>query len=279
MTDESVLAVAAGPEDVAPETGEEITQTEGQPEGQAAEGADDAPADEKKSAAKERREREKARVAKLEAECQAAIADAERAEQRRQRILTAGQQERAPVESEYADPLEYVAAKAVWAAQQKQVERDAKEAEEAAAEQRQRVGQIDAARRAAINAGWVDQVMSAKERYADFEEVAFRAPIGDALADLIKASEFGADLAYHIGSDHKAAMALSDVAKINPVEAARQIGRLEATLSAPQPRKTTTAPPPISPVRGKATPTASVDNMSPEEFAKWRAGGGTFKLR
>ncbi len=285
MTDESVLAEAAGPEAVAPDTGEDITHTEGQTEGQAAEGAeeDTGPAEEKKSAAKERREREKAaldrKISKLEAEKRENERKAQELEYRHQRILQAGQQEAPPSERDYPDPLEYVAAKAVWAAQQKAIERDAKETSEASAEMRRRAGELERMRQEAVRAGWHAQVNSAKERYADFEQVAFQAPISDELADLIAVSDLGADLAYHLGTDHKTAVKLSEIAKLNPVEAARALGRLEATLAAPQPRRTPTAPPPITPVRGRAAPAQSVDSMSPEEFAKWRASGGTFKLR
>lgn len=279
MDDLSVLADAAGPEPVITEAPEGI-ETEGQTDGQAAEGAEDAaPEDEaKKSAAKERRERDKAFKDRLAAERDAALEEARKAEERRARILNVGKAEKPPVESDYADPLEYVAAKAVWAAQQKAIERDAGEAGAAAEEARRKAEEIKRQEDVAIAQSWRDKVAEAKTRYADFDAVAMSGdvPIPDSVARLVATSEVGPDVAYFLGQNKALA---AEIAKLNPVEQARAIGRIEATITAPRPRQTTTAPPPINPVRAKSAAGKSPEDMTPDEYAKWRAGGGTFKLR
>jgi hypothetical protein len=280
MSDESALAVTAGPEGVTPEPGAIITTTEGQTEGQVAEGAEDAAPEEeaKKTAAKERRERDKAFKDRLAAERDAALEEVRKAEDRRARILGVGKADKPPAESDYIDPLEYVAAKAVWAAQQKAIERDAGEAGAAAEEARRKAEDIKRQEDAAIAQSWRDRVAEAKTRYADFEAVAMSGdvPIPQSVARLVATSDVGPDVAYYLGQNKALA---AQIANLNPVEQARAIGRIEATISAPHPRQTTTAPPPINPVRGKAAPGKSPEEMSPDEYAKWRSGGGTFKLR
>jgi hypothetical protein len=62
---------------------------------------------------------------------------------------------------------------------------------------------------------------------------------------------------------------------MSPLEQARALGRLEATLTAPTARTETTAPQPISPVKAKGTVTKDPSKMSPQEWRKFREGGGT----
>ena len=61
---------------------------------------------------------------------------------------------------------------------------------------------------------------------------------------------------------------------MNPVEAARAIGRIEASIALPKPRTETKAPDPINPVRGSAAASRNPDNMSYVEWVKWRENGG-----
>jgi hypothetical protein len=135
MTDESALALEAGPEVVA-----ETPIAEGQVQDQTADVPE--PETPEVSAAKARRERQKAHQAQLREERDRWQEAAKAAEDRRARILDAGKQEKPPVESDYADPLEYVAAKAVWASGQRLNEREAGVASEAAEAARQRAEEI-----------------------------------------------------------------------------------------------------------------------------------------
>lgn len=282
MDDQSALAQEAGPEAVipeAPDTGDNIS-TEGQTDGQAAEGAEEAaPEDDTaKSAAKERREREKQRVARLAQERDAALEEARKAEDRLARIKLAAEAEKPPSDADYPDPFDLVAAKAIWAARRADRERDAGEAGAAAEEARRRAEEAEQRQMAEIGKVWRERVDEARKRYADFDAVALTDAVAHpkSVALLVATSDVGPDVAYYLGQNRALA---AEIAALNPVEQARAIGRIEATISAPRPRQTTTAPPPITPVRAKAAPTRPPEDMSPEEYAKWRAGGGTFKLR
>ena len=72
--------------------------------------------------------------------------------------------------------------------------------------------------------------------------------ISDVVALAIQASDIGPDVAYHLGKNPKEA---ARIAKMPPLLQAREIGKIEATLSAnpPQPTpKPSNAPPPITPI-------------------------------
>ena len=267
MTEESALAFEAGPEAVveAPE-GE---QTEGQTEGQAAEGEPE----EKKSDAAKRREREKAYRARLQSDREAAETRADQADARRKAVVDAGKKEAAPRENDFPDPIEYAAAKAIWGAEQRYREREADGAGEAVQAAKREVQEIDARERAVIEQSWTAQLAEAKSRYADFDAVALsdEVPVTPAMGDLIKTSDVGADVAYHLGQNRGLA---AQIAKMNPLEAARAIGRIEASLQMPKARTETNAPAPISPVRGSGSASRDPTKMSVPEYITWKANGG-----
>ena len=63
---------------------------------------------------------------------------------------------------------------------------------------------------------------------------------------------------------------------MNPVQRAREIGRIEATLAAPKPQSR--APDPISPVKSTVPVSKDPARMTAAEYDAWRQAGGTFKL-
>jgi hypothetical protein len=265
MTEESVAAIEAAPETVVTEApkGEDTGQVETPPaEGQP----------EEKSESAKRREREKAYRARLQSEAAEARAEAEQAKARRQAILDAGKKEAAPKESDFPDPIEFAAAKAIWGAEQRLTEREARNASEAAEAAEAKVKEIGQRESAIIASAWTAQVADAKGRYADFDQVALAndLPVTNAMGELIMTSDAGPDVLYHLGQNRALA---AQIAAMNPVEAARAIGRIEATLSTPQPRTETKAPNPINPVRGSAGASLNPDKMSYEEYRQARMSG------
>ena len=276
MSDESDLAVTAGPETVSQPEVTEAPQgtTEGQTDGLAAAETPEGEEAEKSEAAK-RREREKAHKERLRKEADEAKAAAERAEQRRLKIIEAGKSEKPPVESEFSDYAEFVAAKAVWTAEQRATQRQAQEFEAEAQQARQQAEIIEAAERQLVNQSWAERVNEAKARYADFEQVALApdVPITPQIADMLKQTDKGPDLAYWLGMNKAAAAELAALSKTSPMQAAWALGRLEASLSAPTPRMTSQTPEPIAPVRGKAQAVPNPDKMSMAEYIAARKAG------
>jgi hypothetical protein len=98
-----------------------------------------------------------------------------------------------------------------------------------------------------------------------------KAPVGDGLMREIVESEKGPLLAYHLAKNP------AETARLNamsPANLAREIGRLEQKLELPTARKATTAPAPITPLRGSAKATRDPDKMSMTEFRAWREAKG-----
>ena len=276
MSDESDLAVSAGPETVSQP---EVTEapkgtTEGQTDGLAAADTPEGEDAEKSEAAK-RREREKAHKERLRKEADEAKAAAERAEQRRLKIIEAGKSEKPPAESDFSDYAEFVAAKAVWTAEQRATQRQAQEFEAEAQEARKQAEIIEAAERQLVNQSWAEKVNDAKTRYADFDQVALApdVPITPQIAEMLKHSDKGPDLAYFLGMNKATAAELAALSKTSPMQAAWALGRLEASLSAPAPRMTSQTPEPIAPVRGRAQASLNPEKMSMDEYIAARKAG------
>lgn len=122
---------------------------------------------------------------------------------------------------------------------------------EALAEQKaqQLLAQREAAKQqAALLESYKDREEEARERYDDFEQVAYNPnlPVTDYMAQAIQASDIGPEVIYHLGSNPKEAQR---IANLPPILQAKEIGRIEAKLVADPPTKrTSTAPAPLAPV-------------------------------
>jgi len=249
---------------------EATVNTEGQVETPPA--ADEA----EKSASKERRERRKAHDARLREEADAARREADDLRRRNERIVAAAAGE-APMEAEFTDPLEYAAAKGAFLARQMAARTDAEMLSQDATAAEQRARQLDGERIAEKARAFAEQREEARSRYADLDaamSVAQRADVvSPQLAEMVLESESPVDLAYHLGKNPALARQIS---QMPPVMAARELGRLEARLTLPQPKTQSTAPAPISPVKATGTATRDPARMSANEYRAWREAGGKF---
>ena len=106
----------------------------------------------------------------------------------------------------------------------------------------------------------------ARGKYDDFEQVAYnpKLSITNVMAETIQSSELGPDIAYWLGSNSKEADRIS---RMSPLAQAKEIGRIEATLAQDPPsRKSTSAPPPISPVTARASGAGAFDTTDPRSI-------------
>lgn len=110
-------------------------------------------------------------------------------------------------------------------------------------------------------------VAAIKERITDYDQVmeSCKVDLRRDVADLILSSEKGPHLAYELAKNNGAK--LREIQSLPPVEAARAIGRIEARLSLPQPKKQTQAPTPIRPPVGGATPNRNIASIAASEDA------------
>lgn len=112
-----------------------------------------------------------------------------------------------------------------------------------------------------------DREEAAREKYADFEQVAYNSalPITTVMAQTIQASDIGPDIAYHLGANPREAERIS---RLSPFLQAKEIGRIEAKLADNPPvKKTTNAPPPIKPVTAKGNSTGGYDTTDPRSIS------------
>lgn len=114
-----------------------------------------------------------------------------------------------------------------------------------------------------------------RAEHEDFDEVLEAAPeISPAMQVVIVDSELGAELAYELAKHPEE---ITRIAKLPPIAAARELGKIEARLAkpvtAPEPKpRTTSAPKPPTPVTGKAHVDPKVDDPDLEfaEFERLR---------
>jgi hypothetical protein len=120
-----------------------------------------------------------------------------------------------------------------------------------------------------------DREELARDKYQDFEQVAYnpKLPITTVMADTIRASDVGPEVAYYLGTNIKET---ERIARLPPILQAKEIGKIEAKLADNPPvKRTTSAPAPITPVTARSgnnnpsfdtTDPRSIKNMSTSEW-------------
>ena len=119
------------------------------------------------------------------------------------------------------------------------------------------------AERAAMLDAYHDREEEARNKYDDFEQVAYnpKLPVTETMAQTIQASDNGPDVIYYLGSNPKEA---ERIARLSPLLQAREIGKIEAKLGDnPPAKKTSTAPAPIAPVTARTSGAPAYDTTDP----------------
>lgn len=110
----------------------------------------------------------------------------------------------------------------------------------------------------------LERVEDAREVIADFDTV-MKAMDGvkvrNEVIDEIMSSDNSAAISYHLAKNPAELQAMDSM---SARELARAMGRLEATVRLPSPKMQTTAPPPLSTVKGGASPSSAEGDL-----AKW----------
>lgn len=169
-----------------------------------------------------------------------------------------------PARDDFATDDDYFEALADWKAEQKVGEFRKQQQAEALnkAEQTQTATRFEL---------YQERVAASLEAIPDYAEVvgASDVPAAPHVLESILDSDSGPQLAYHLAKNPELAEQLN---AMTPVQAAREIGRLEAQLAHPKtettpPKRTTNAPAPITPVRGSNGQfTKSAEQMSDAEW-------------
>ena len=185
-----------------------------------------------------------------------------------------------PREADYPDPIDYAAARGAFAQAQAAARFQTSEAEAEVAAAREAVQHAEQARISARLSQLQEEVVAARSVYTDFDAAlaVARRPdvVSQELSLQVLESDQAADLTYYLGKNPDQARQLSVLFARNPVAAAMQLGRIEASLSRPKPRTQTQAPEPVTPVRGAARANPNPATMSATEYRQWREAGGRF---
>ena len=280
MTEEQVVAQEAEATQEATEPKSEATEnTEGQVETPPAEGEDlgakAAPEEkpEEKSPSQLRRERRKAEMARLRESEQKAKQERDEIQARLDRIEQAAKASQPPKESDFDDFSEYQAALSAHKSMALLDDRERQRLSEEAERRQKELDALEQRKQEEAKENWAAQVSEAKARYADFDQVALNpnVPISDTVTGIILQSDAGADIAYYLGSHIDEAARISQMS--DPVAVAMEIGRIQASISAPQPKVATEAPDPITPVKPEGTVSKDPEAMSFEDYEKGRKAG------
>lgn len=142
--------------------------------------------------------------------------------------------------------------------------------EELQAERRQQEARATEVRAAETARAFQDRANAAREKHDDFDEVAFsdQAHVTDTMLQGILDSEHGPDIAYHLGKNLDEAQR---IARLTPVGQLRELGKIEAKLTAPQPpKKRTAAPPPAKTLAGGGTADFNPETATMDEYIAHR---------
>jgi type II secretory pathway component PulM len=165
-----------------------------------------------------------------------------------------------PDSSKFESQEAFLEALAGWKADEAM---KAKDAEKAKAESDSEADSEKAAAESLMESG--------KDKYEDFEEVVMNEnlKISPEMLDASLQSEMGHDVLYWFGKHPKEAQRISSIR--NPVTVAREVGRIEARISAepesvkPKP-KVSQAPDPINPVKSGTVSDNSLESMNMREY-------------
>lgn len=117
--------------------------------------------------------------------------------------------------------------------------------------------------------GWETKVESARERFPDMDqalETFKQLPVTEYAADIIAESDKSAEITYFLAKNPSEA---HRIATLPPHQQGRALAQIEAKLSVGQPRKTSSAPPPVPMVTASSSPaTPALKDMGVADIGK-----------
>lgn len=124
--------------------------------------------------------------------------------------------------------------------------------------------------------GWKERVKEARKQFADYDEV-LEAAEDIQVPEVLRTAliEAGPAVVYHLAKHPEEA---ERIANLNPVTAARELGKIEASLATaekkappPQPKKPSSAPKPLSPLAGSGNVPRSIHDYDGEDFEEYES--------
>jgi len=115
-----------------------------------------------------------------------------------------------------------------------------------------------------------ERAVQARAKYDDFDTVVATSTAGvtQVMTHAIRESELGPDIVYHLGKNPDVA---GRIASLTPINQVKELGKLEVQLS--QAPKQTNASAPPAQVKPSGSVEKTPENMTHEEYRKWRGLG------
>ncbi len=107
-------------------------------------------------------------------------------------------------------------------------------------------------------------------KYADFNELVLdeKLIISEVMVEAILFTDSAEEILYYLGKNPEES---AKIAKLPPLRAAHELGKIEAKVNAPAPQKRVTkAPDPITPVATTGLIDKDPSTMTPKEYREWR---------
>lgn len=115
---------------------------------------------------------------------------------------------------------------------------------------------------------WNERVQDFKADNPDFEQIAFSAAIGSETSLMVAEMEDGPAVAYHLGKNPALARQIEGLPERQRPFA---LGKIAAQITAPPPRRVTSAPPPVDAAAGKSgAGTIDPAKMGMDDYVRWR---------
>lgn len=111
---------------------------------------------------------------------------------------------------------------------------------------------IEAESKEAAGAAWREQVAELSH-ITDYAQKVYDpdVPFTNEIVAAVTQMERGPEIAYALANDHDR---LRRLQRLNPVQLGAELARIEAGLTLPKPKKTTSAPAPLKPLKGSSAP-------------------------
>jgi hypothetical protein len=109
-----------------------------------------------------------------------------------------------------------------------------------------------------------------RDKYPDFNELVLNEnlKLSESMVEAVLFSDVAEDILYYLGKHPDES---AKIAKLPAMKAANELGKIEAKLTAPPPKKKTTqAPDPIIPVATTGMIDKDPGQMTPREYREWR---------
>lgn len=117
---------------------------------------------------------------------------------------------------------------------------------------------------------WLERSTNYAKVVPDFEQVVYgnKQPIAEHVLRMIRGMDEGPAAAYYLAKNPAELQRLS---RMNPMQAAFELGGLDKQLKETKPRVVTKAPAPPPTVNGRtAAPAVSIDKMTPQQYSAWK---------